>query len=287
LSIISHLLGARDLLLIDELCHNSIVAGTKATKATVLSFRHNDLDHLAQLLAEHRGTHRNCLIVVEGLYSMDGDIPDLPKILALKDAHSSWLLVDEAHSIGVLGDRGRGISEHYGEDPARIDLIVGTLSKAFVSCGGFICARQAIIDWLRFTLGGFVYSVGLSPVVTAAAHAALRIVAAQPQRAAKLRLISELFLKKARGAGLNTGDAIGRAVVPVMFEDLMSTMAASQALMAANVYAPPIVHVGVPKDAPRIRFFLSATHEAHHLDVAINALASLPKANSQPLRMAM
>ncbi len=271
-SIISHLLGSRDLLIMDELCHNSIVAGSKGTKATQLTFRHNDLEHLDHILSTHRGSYRNCLIVVEGLYSMDGDLPDLPRLLDIKEKHKSWLLVDEAHSIGVMGDRGRGISEHYGEDPSRIDLIVGTLSKSFVSCGGSLCARQEVIDWLRFTLAGFVYSVGLSPVITAAAHAALKLVIAQPQRTARLRLISELFLQKANAAGLDTGSAVGRGVVSIMFPDLHTTMQASQALLRANIFAPPIVHVGVPKDLPRIRFFLSARHEAHHLEETINVL---------------
>jgi 7-keto-8-aminopelargonate synthetase-like enzyme len=114
--------------------------------------------------------------------------------------------------------------------------------------------------------------VGLSPVITAAAHAALKLIIAQPQRTARLRLISELFLQKARAAGLNTGSAIGRGIVSVMFDDLHGTMLASQALLEANMFAPPIVHVGVPKDAPRIRFFLSARHEAHQLDEAIGVL---------------
>lgn len=286
-SIISHLLGSKDLLLIDELCHNSIVTGAKGTKANLLTFRHNDLDHLNHLLETHRGEYRSCLIVVEGLYSMDGDLPDLPRLLEIKERHGSWLLIDEAHSIGVLGDRGRGLSEHFGEDPGRIDLIVGTLSKAFVSCGGFVCGRKEVMDWLRFTLPGFVYSVGLSPVITAAAHAALNLVIAQPQRTARLRLISELFLQKAQAAGLDTGSAVGRGVVSIIFPDLFSTMLASEALLKANIFAPPIVHVGVPKDAPRIRFFLSARHEAHHLDEAISVLRAEMRKPRLPLDVAL
>lgn len=272
LTIISHLLGVKDLLLIDELCHNSILAGAKNAKAELVVFRHNDFEHLESILKEKRGSFRNCLIVVEGLYSMDGDLPDLPALLDIKDRHKSWLLVDEAHSFGVLGENGRGISDHFGEDPNRIDLIVGTLSKALVSCGGFLCARQEIIDWLRFTLSGFVYSVGLSPVITATAHAALDIIAAEPELPHRLRGVSEMFLRKAKAAGLNTGPAVGRAVVPVMFGDLRATMAASQALMQADVYAPPIVHIGVPKDLPRIRFFLSSRHQEADIDKAIAIL---------------
>jgi 7-keto-8-aminopelargonate synthetase-like enzyme len=128
-STISHLMGRRDLILYDELSHNSIVSGIAGSKATSLEFRHNEMDHLQSLLKEQRSNHRNCLIVVEGLYSMDGDIPNLPELLALKDSFGCWLLVDEAHSIGGLGRNGRGLSEHFGEDPQRIDIIVGTFAR--------------------------------------------------------------------------------------------------------------------------------------------------------------
>jgi 8-amino-7-oxononanoate synthase len=274
-SIISHLLGPRDILVVDELSHNSIVTGARGSRARLITFRHNDLDHLDHLLKTQRRGGR-CLIVVEGLYSMDGDLPDLPRLLALKDTHDAWLLVDEAQSLGVLGSKGRGISEYFGEDPARIDLIVGTLSKAMVSCGGFLCAKREIIDWLRFTLSGFVFSVGLSPVITAAAHAALNIIAAEPERTAKVRRAAERFLGCAQAAGLNTGTAVGRGIVPIMFSDLPQTMRASRALLAHDIYAPPIVHVGVPKDLPRIRFFLSASHDGHKaIETAVSVLAEL------------
>ncbi len=278
-SIISHLLGPNDLLIIDELSHNSIVAGAKATKATVLKFRHNDFDDLQFLLRRNRECFRNSLIVTEGLYSMDGDLPDLPRLLSIKEQEKCWLLVDEAHSLGTLGDHGRGISEYFGEDARRIDLIVGTLSKSLVSCGGVVCGRKVIIDWLRYTLGGFVYSVGVSPVITAAAHAALNMIIKEPQRIAKLRANSKYFLRRARAGGLDTGAAIGLAVVPILFSDFRSTFLASEALLKANVFAPPIVHVGVPKEAPRIRFFLSAKHEPEEIDQAITILSML--SNSQ------
>jgi 7-keto-8-aminopelargonate synthetase-like enzyme len=203
---------------------------------------------------------------------MDGDLPDLPGLIELKHRHRCWLLVDEAHSIGVLGERGRGVSEHFGVDPGEIDLIVGTLSKAFVSCGGFLCARQEIIDWLRFTLSGFVYSVGQSPIITASAQAALNLIIAEPERIAKLKRNSEHFLRRAQAAGLNTEGAVGRGVVPVMFTDMHETMMQSVRLLEANIYAPPIVHVGVPKDAPRIRFFLSAGHEVRDIDTAVDIM---------------
>ena len=291
-SIVPHLLGSRDLLIIDELCHNSIVTGARVTRSRVVTFRHNDLDHLESILKEQRQQARNCLIVIEGLYSMDGDIPDLPRLLRLKEEYGAWLLLDEAHAVGVMGETGRGICEHFGEDPGRVDLIIGTLSKALVSCGGFVCARKEVIDFFKFTVGGFVYSVGLSPAAAAAAHAALDLIASEPQRIAAVRRAAERFLEQARAAGLDTGPAIGRGIVPIMFNDVEETMAASQALLQENIYAPPIVHVGVPKDQPRIRFFLSAIHENDPaIDKAVAVLArqakTRPAQASRPATMTL
>ena len=272
LTTISSLLGKRDLILYDELSHNSIMAGVAACKADTVEFRHNDMDYLRHVLKEQRASHRNCLIVVESLYSMDGDIANLPEILKLKDEFNAWLLIDEAHSIGVLGKSGRGVCEHFGEDPKRIDLIIGTLSKTFVSCGGFICAQKTALDWMKYMLPGFVYSVGLPPVIAAAAGAALSLIISEPQRVGKLQANARYFLEKARGAGLSTGPAEGYAIVPVMFPDLKSTMMASEYLMQRGIYAPPIVQVGVPKGLPRIRFFISARHSFEEIDRTVDAL---------------
>jgi len=171
-TVISHIMGSRDGLFLDELSHNSIVSGSKSAASETVLFHHNDLDHLDYLLRHKRSDFRNVLIVAESLYSMDGDITDLARLIELKERHKAWLLIDEAHSIGVLGADGRGICEYAGIDPNRIDLIVGTLSKTLASCGGFVTGQAAVIDWLRYTLPGFVYSVGLSPVITAAAQKA-------------------------------------------------------------------------------------------------------------------
>ncbi len=281
LSTISHLMGRSDLILYDELSHNSILSGIAGSKATAIEFRHNDMDHLQSLLQNGRLNYRKCLIVVEGLYSMDGDIPNLPEILSLKDRFGCWLLVDEAHSIGGLGQTGRGLSEHFGEDPQRIDIIIGTLSKTFASCGGFVCAQRSVLDWMRFTLPGFVYSVGLPPVIAAAASAALDVLVSEPERTTELQVNSERFLAKAQEAGLATGSAVGRSVIPVLFPDLSSTMECSKFLLEMGIYAPPIVQVGVPKHLPRIRFFISARHTFDEIDRTVDALESFQA--SQPV----
>ena len=274
-TVISHIMGSRDAIFLDELSHNSIVSGCKGSAAETIFFRHNDLDHLDQLLTERRAQYKSVLIVSESLFSMDGDIVDLPRVVALKQKHSTWLLLDEAHSIGVLGETGRGLCEYTGVDPNDIDLIIGTLSKSFASCGGFVCAKSSIIQWMRHTLPGFVYSVGLSPVISAAALTALRLCQDEAWRIARLRDNSELFVEAAREAGLDTGPAIGRGVVPILFRDSVATLQASQHLLANGFYVPPIIQVGVPKDQPRLRFFLSASHTEAEIRAVIACLADL------------
>ncbi len=273
-TVISHIMGSRDVIFLDELSHNSIISGCKASPAEVIFFRHNDLEHLDALLAEQRGAYKTALIVSESLFSMDGDIVDLPRLVELKKKHSTWLLLDEAHSIGVLGDTGRGLCEYTGVDPNDIDLIIGTLSKSFASCGGFVCAKAAVINWFRYTLPGFVYSVGLSPVISAAALAALELAQTETWRIRRLVHNSELFVELAREAGLDTGPAIGRGVVPILFRDSYATLAASQFLAARCFYVPPIIQVGVPKDQPRLRFFMSAMHTEADIRGVIAALAA-------------
>ena len=270
---IAHIMGSRDALFIDELSHNSIVSGAKSAVAETIVFRHNDLDHLDFLLREKRDNYRNVLVVAEGIYSMDGDIVDLRRLVELKERHNAWLLIDEAHSIGVLGADGRGICEYTGVDPAQIDLIIGTLSKTLASCGGFVGGKAAVIEWLRYTLPGFVYSVGLSPVITAAAQTALQLMQKETWRLERLRRNAELFVELAHEAGLDTGPAIGRGVVPILFSDSHETLAASGHLMKHGYYVPPIIQIGVPKDQPRLRFFLSATHSDAEIRGVIGLLA--------------
>ncbi len=274
-TVISHIMGSRDAIFLDELSHNSIVSGCKACPAETIFFRHNDLDHLDQLLSERRAEFKNTLIVSESLFSMDGDVVDLPRLVALKKKHVTWLLLDEAHSIGVLGAKGRGLCEYTGVDPREIDLIIGTLSKSFASCGGFVCAQSSVIQWMRHTLPGFVYSVGLSPAISAAALAALRLTQSETWRIEKLQHNSEMFVELARQAGLDTGPAIGRGVVPILFRDSLQTVLASQRLFAQGFYVPPIIQIGVPKDQPRLRFFLSASHTQAEIEGVIALLAEI------------
>lgn len=275
LSFVGHLLTKSDLILVDEFSHNSIMMGTEMSRARIVQFAHNDLDHLEQLLKAHRGEHTRALIVVEGLYSMDGDIPDLPRLVEIKRKYDAWLMVDEAHSIGVLGSSGRGLTEYWQVPVENVDFIIGTLSKAFVSVGGFISARKVVTDWLRFTLPAFVYSVGISPITASVVRAALGVARQEPWRLARVHENSRHFVEGAKARGLDTGTAIGAAVVPILFDDPRSCMQAAAILSEQGYFAPPIMHAAVSQNRARLRFFICASHSRDEMDGCLDALAAL------------
>ncbi|MEZ6077492.1 MAG: aminotransferase class I/II-fold pyridoxal phosphate-dependent enzyme [Pirellulaceae bacterium] len=179
---VGHLVGPGDLILHDALSHNSIVQGAILSGARRRPFPHNDWQALEAVLAETRASYRRILVVIEGVYSMDGDYPDLPRFIEIKNRHKAWLMVDEAHSIGTMGATGRGIGEHFGVDGKDVDIWMGTLSKSFGSCGGYIAGSEALIELLKYTAPGFVFSVGLSPTNTAAAIASLNMLKLHPER---------------------------------------------------------------------------------------------------------
>jgi 7-keto-8-aminopelargonate synthetase-like enzyme len=204
---------------------------------------------------------------------MDGDVANLPRLIEIRDRYNAWLMVDEAHSIGVLGATGRGLTEHFGVDPNEVDLIIGTLSKAFATCGGFICARKPVINWMRYTLPAFVYSVGISPAIAAAVRQAIEIASAEPWRVAAMRTNSELFLSQAKARGFDTGPAIGAGVVPVMFS-IQECMDVAMEMFRRGFYVPPIPGA-VAMNKPRLRFFLSAAHKREDVLRATDALSEI------------
>jgi len=271
-TIIGHLLGPRDLILHDEYAHNSIVQGAKLSGAQRFSFTHNDLDHLDALLREHRHKAERVLIAVEGLYSMDGDFPDLPQLIALKKRYGCWLMVDEAHSLGVLGATGRGIAEHFQVDPREVDIWMGTLSKTLASCGGFIAGEQALIDNLRYLAPGFLYSVGLAPPLAAAALAALQILQAEPQRVQTLRERSKFFWEEAQRRGLDTGLSRGYAVIPLILGSSLQAVRLSMQLLQRGIHVQPILYPAVPEQQARLRFFLNTHHSTEELTQTLDQL---------------
>ncbi len=259
-TVIGHVVGPGDLVLHDALAHNSLLQGAVLSGARRRPFPHNDVDAADQLLRQVRGQYRRVLVVIEGVYSMDGDFADLPRFVALAKKHKALLMVDEAHSIGVMGARGRGIGEHFGVDPADVDLWMGTLSKAMGSCGGYIAGTRTLVRWLKYTVPGFVYSVGLPPAAAGAALGAIRVLDRQPDRVTRLHANARLFLQLAREAGFDTGSAGGTAIVPVILGNSINSLKLSRALFARGINVQPILYPAVEERAARLRFFITSRH---------------------------
>ena len=181
-----------------------------------MSFSHNDPAALEALLARHRHQFERVLVVIEGLYSMDGDIPELPRFIELKQRYQAWLMVDEAHSFGVMGDTGLGLREYFDIDSRDVDIWMGTMSKSMAGCGGYIAGSKPLVEMLRYLAPGFLYSVGMPAQVAAPSLMALELLQQEPERVQRLHSISRYFLEQATARGLDTGKSIGAAVVPVI-----------------------------------------------------------------------
>lgn len=283
-STISHLLGAEDVVLVDQFAHNSAMQGAEFSGARRLVFPHNDWAALDGMLGRVRAQHRRALVVIEGIYSADGDIPDLARFVEVKERHHAMLMVDEAHSVGVLGATGRGITEHAGVDPRRVDILMGTLSKSLASCGGYIAGSAALVEYLKYTSPGFVFSVGMTPGNAAAALAALHKLEAEPERVARLHDRATRFLALCRQAGFDTGASAGTPVVPVIVGDSLRAARLSAMLLDAGVNVQPMVAPSVPDDQARLRFFVACTHTDEQLRAAVeatkHALAEIRRADA-------
>jgi 8-amino-7-oxononanoate synthase len=279
-STISHLVGQDDLVLCDELLHNSAMQGAAFSGAKRLTFPHNDVEALDKLLAGVRPKYRRALIVIEGVYSADGDIPDLARFVTVKKRHEAWLMVDEAHSIGVLGATGRGLAEHARVPAREVDLWMGTLSKSLASVGGYIGARSDIIEYLKYTAPGFVFSVGMAPANAAAALEALRILRREPERVSRLRENAELFARLAKSRGLNTGSSAGTPIIPIVLGDSVRAVRLSEQLLARGINVQPMVAPAVDESAARLRFFVACTHTSQQIVQTVTTVASLLESSS-------
>jgi 8-amino-7-oxononanoate synthase len=259
-TVIGHLLGRNDVIVHDALIHNSIVQGAILSGARRVPFPHLDHEAADRLLGATRLRGGHSLLVIEGHYSMDGDVPDLPAFIAAARRHRAWLMVDEAHALGVLGPRGFGTADRFGVDPKQVDIWMGTLSKSLVSCGGYIAGRKELIDYLKLVAPGFVFSVGMAPPAAAAALAALQLLQREPERVRLLNDRAALFLRLVREGGLDVGRSIGASIVPVITGSSIRAGRLAQALFRRGVNVQPILYPAVPERAARLRFFLTAAH---------------------------
>ena len=273
-STISHLVGPEDVVLCDQLVHNSAMQGAEFSGARRLVFPHNDWGALDAMLTRVRAQHRRALVVIEGVYSADGDVPDLARFVEVKARHHAMLMVDEAHSIGVLGATGRGLAEHAGVDPRGVEIWMGTLSKSLASCGGYIAGSAALVEYLKYTSPGFVYSVGIPPSNAAAALEAIRKLRTEPERVERLRDRAARFLALCREAGLDTGASAGTPIVPVIIGDSLKAARLSAMLLERGINVQPMVAPSVPEHLARLRFFVAATHTDAQLRDAVRALVA-------------
>jgi 8-amino-7-oxononanoate synthase len=272
-SVIGHVFGPQDLIVHDSLAHDSIVAGVRLSGAKRRAFPHNDVDALDQILRQTRQQFRRVLIAVEGVYSMDGDIAPLDRIIEVKKRHHALLLVDEAHSLGVLGQTGRGIGEHFNINPQDVEMWMGTLSKSLASCGGYIAGSAKLVQYLKYSNPGFVYSVGISPANAGAALAALQKMRAHPDLVTTLRERSRMFLDLSRARGINTGFSEGTAVVPCIVGNSWHCLRLSHALAERAINVQPILYPAVEEQQTRLRFFLTARHSEAQIQSTVTALA--------------
>jgi 8-amino-7-oxononanoate synthase len=263
LGIIPTLVGPEDLILADELSHSCILAGGAISKARQFVFRHNDVGHVEELLAEHRTAHPRALIVTDGVFSMDGDLAPVPALADLADKYDAWLMTDDAHGVGVIGG-GRG-STHAAGAEGRVPLQMGTLSKAIGGYGGYLCAAQPVIDLMRTRSRTFIYSTGLPPAAAAAAIAAIDVIERDPEYVALPMAKAGLF---AELAGLPTPES---SIVPIVLGDPAHTLAASKMLGDEGYIVTAIRPPTVPEGTARLRFTFTAGHD----DADIRRLADI------------
>jgi 8-amino-7-oxononanoate synthase len=273
-AVIAFLLGPNDLAACDALAHSSIVSGTQWAQCRRAMFRHNDPDSLDTLLTRMRGHAERVLVIVEGVYSMDGDIAALPDLIAVARKHDCLVMVDEAHSFGTLGGRGLGVREHYALPGDSVDLWMGTLSKALASCGGFLAGSADLIWALKLLAPGVgLYTAPAAPSQIAAATAAFDVLAAEPLRPTRLRANAAALVSALQADGWNTGTSHGTPVVPLIIGERLKTLELSAGLLQRGVNAGAITYPAVAEGEDRIRLFLSSEHTEEHLRTLISALA--------------
>ena len=276
-AIITGLTGPGDLILMDKLDHASIVDGALLSGARWRTYRHNDMDHLEKLLRKARtdDSANTVLVVADSVFSMDGDVMDLPATRALCDRYGARLMVDEAHSVGSLGATGHGIEEHF-DMVGSIDLKMGTLSKSIPSVGGYLAAGHDLIDYQKHMSRPFIFSAALPPASAAAALEAFSVIEDEPERVTALHRIQERYTAGLKAQGWDTMNST-TCVVPVLVGDEGKTLDLTRKLFDRGIFVCPIVHPAVPKGSDRLRTCLMSTHTDDDIDEVLDAFAAAGK----------
>ena len=269
--------GKNDLILYDALAHNSIEQGCKLSDATSRPFPHSDIAALESILKAQRPYYEKVLIVIEGAYSMDGDIAPVPEFVRLKKQYGCFLMVDEAHSACVIGRTGGGVDEYFGLDGNDIDIKYGTLSKGLGTCGGYLAGKKCLIDYLRYNMPGFVFSVGISPALAAGSLEAIRTLRSHPEIMENLRTAIKAFADSARRRHLDICLAGETAVLPVLVGKDEDAWFLSNELKKRGVSVPPAMYPAVPKGKARLRFCVISEHKPEQIERALDILEQTAK----------
>jgi len=272
--VLSCLTGREDYIIWDELDHASIIAGMRMSFSEKLKYRHNDMVSLEKQL-QKCNPDKIKLIVTDGVFSMEGNIADMPGLVALAKKYNASIMVDEAHGIGVLGKQGRGTCDHFGVTKD-VDLIMGTFSKSFASLGGFIAADRDTINWLRHNARTYIFSASITPASVAAANAALDIMLTEPERIDHLWELTHYALDGFRNMGCEIGST-ATPIIPLFIRDNDLTFTIVRDLFEEGIFVNPVVSPAVPSQDTLIRFSLMATHTFEQLDFALDAIRKIFK----------
>jgi len=274
LTVVSTLMGRGDYVFSDKLNHASIVDGCLMSGAEFRRFRHNDMAHLEGLL-KNAPADVTKLVIADSVFSMDGDIIDLPRMLQLCRKYSAWLMIDEAHSVGVLGKTGRGIEEHFGLGDV-IDIKMGTLSKTIPSVGGYVAARKDIVTYLRHASRAYIFSAALPPAQAAAASEAFKVILDEPWRIERLNQNTRQFIGGLKGMGFDTM-LTETAIVPVLCGDDETAFAMTREAQHNDVFVLPVVSPAVPEGLARLRATVTAAHEPSEIERAMDVIGEAGK----------
>lgn len=267
--VISQLAGKGDYVICDDRDHASIVDGRRLSFANQLKYKHNDMEDLERCL-QRCEPNAIKLIVVDGVYSMEGDLAPLPKIIELKKKYNATLMVDEAHGVGVFGRQGRGVCDHFGVTKD-VDLIMGTFSKSLASIGGFIAADSVVINWLRHTARTYIFSASCPPSATAAALEALHIIQNEPERIERLWDVTNYALKRFREEGFEIGETES-PIIPLYVRDTEKTFVAVARAFEEGVFINPVIPPACAPSDTLVRYALMATHTKEQVDLSVQRL---------------
>ncbi len=272
LGVLSALLGRKDVAILDRMDHASIIDGVRLGFGKSVKYGHNDMEDLENklsLIQEDRGK----LIVVDGVFSMEGDLANLPEIVALKNKYQARLVVDDAHGLGVFGENGRGSAEHFDVED-EVDLTMGTFSKSLATVGGFISGSREVVDYLRHHSRTGIFSAAMPPSAAAAAIAAIDIIEAEPQRRKQLWESTRYMKKELDNLGFETGPSVS-PVIPIAVGEDITSFEMTMRLLEEGVFVNPVISPAVPPGQALIRTSYMATHERDHLDFALEGLAKV------------